>query len=135
MKKTEEQDRHRRRDEAGDQKDHGGADAQQVGQNIEQAGGDQHRREDQDKPFRALKSLKLDEAGKAGIMHQLEKWNLSEEWTKDAGQYVPSITKFLRDSKYRLYPPRNAKTTASKSFSAEEYENHYRNDDRNTRSR
>ena len=55
--------------------------------------------------YRFLRQNQPDQAAREAIMARLDKWRSCDEWTRDGGQYVPDIAKFLSALKYQGDPP------------------------------
>lgn len=70
-----------------------------------------------------VRKLKPDPDARASIMTRLEAWKESEDWTKEAGKYVPGMGRFFEDGFYHRSPApsRNGKRPAALPPTADEF--------------
>lgn len=84
-----------------------------------------HRKGDRDKCLTRWKSEKLHKRTDE-VLASLEAWKLSQQWTKDGGQFIPAPLVFLRSETYNnpLPPPASqGKVGAHSGFSGRNYDN------------
>jgi hypothetical protein len=71
----------------------------------------EHRRHTQETSARnfVTRTLRPDEGKRSSIITHLEAWIVSEDWTRDGGQYVPGMRRFFENRCHERLPiPRSA---------------------------
>lgn len=113
--------------EGKERKEHstGEADPFEVGfQQFWDAWPSHHRKTQRDKCLAHWVSKKLSEQANE-IVSRVEAWKLSNEWTKDDGQFIPAPLVFLHQARYNAVPPPPARQvkSAHSGFAGRNYDN------------